>query len=603
MMIFVFLGTLPCSYLSADVEKNFIRTFPQKKISLELKDMDIVEVLKLLSKESGLNIVVAGNVRGNITLFLTQTNIQEAFETIVESSNLAYEWGDEVIKVMTAQDYERVYGQSFHKKTAMKLFPLRYAHAEAVQASVDQLKSSIGKIMVDARANALVIEDVPNRLTEIGELIKRLDVPIETRIFTLGYGKAKEVEPLISDTLGTAGQVKVDERTNTLAVTTSPERLEQVAQLVGAFDIRKGAVKIEAKILQITLNDTYKMGVDWEYVFGKNALNGLDFKSSFQLAGKGALSPGGEVSVGTLAKNNYQLFVQLLKTIGETNLLSSPSITANHGEEASILVGTNQAYVTQTVVQGGTGPTTTSESVNFVDVGVKLHVTPIIAPDGYVSLKVKPEVSSVATTIKTSNGNTIPIIATSEAETTVLVKDENTVVIAGLIEDKKSDTTSKIPLFGELPIIGAIFRARDNEIKKTELVIFLTPKIVDAAVAGRETDHYFHSEQGERPGTLQEEMKKLYYDYIYQRIANAPIKLSESLEATVAKVSLRFIVKRNGELGAIQVMRGSTADQRLCSAAVNKLVQSAPFPEFPEEIVEKELILKVDIYFGGKQKP
>ena len=589
-------------YSFADLDKDLMHSFPKKKISIELKDMDIVEVLKIISKESGLNIVVAGNVRGNITMFLTDTDIREAFETIMESSNLAYEWKDQVIQVMTAQNYEHIYGQTFHNKTEMKIFPLRYAQAETVHASVDQIKSTVGKVMIDARANALVVEDTQGRLEQINQLIQHLDVPMETKIFTLGYAKVKEIEPMISETIGTAGQVKVDERTNILAVTTTTERLNQITKLVTALDTRKGAVKIEAKILQITLNDTHKMGVDWEYLFGERSnFHGLDFKTSFQLAGRGALSPGGEVSVGTLTKGHYQAFIQLLKTIGETNLLSSPSITANHGEEAKILVGTNQAYVTQTVVQGTTA--TTSESVNFVDVGVKLHVTPFIAPDGYVNLKVKPEVSSVASTLKTANGNTVPIISTSEAETTVLVKNENTVVIAGLIEDKKSNTENKVPFLGELPVLGGLFRGKENELKKTELVIFLTPKVVEAGVSDYETRKYWHSEQGDAPGTIAEQMKQLYYDYIYQRIASVPVPLQDSVMSTIAKVSLRFVVKRNGDLGNIQVMRGSTSDERLRLAAVNKVIQAAPFPEFPEEIVENKMILKVDIYFGGRQNP
>jgi len=599
MILVVLLGV--ATHLFAAVEKNLIRSFPEKKISLELKDMDVVEVLKIISKESGLNIVIGGNVRGNVTMFLNDTKIKEAFETILESSNLAYEWKDEIIQVMTAQDYERVYGQSFNQKTEMKVFPLRYAQAEAVQASVDQIKSSIGKVMIDARANALVVSDVPVRLNQINQLVQKLDVPMETKIFTLGYAKAKDIEPVVSETIGTAGQVKVDERTNILAVTTTTERLSQVARLVEALDTRRGAVKIEARILQITLNDNYKMGVDWEYLFGKNGLHGLGFKSSFRLASKGALSPGSEVSIGTVAKDGYLAFVQLLQTIGETNLLSSPSITANHGEEAKILVGSNQAYVTQTVVQG-TSSATTSESVNFVDVGVKLHVTPFITTDDYVSMKVNPEVSSVASTLTTANGNKIPIISTSEAETTVLVKNENTIVIAGLIEDKKTNTINKIPLFGDLPFFGPVFRSREDEIKKTELVILLTPKIVDAGTTA-EAKKYLYSEQGNVPGTLQEEMRKLYYDYIYQRICSVPVPLNESLTGTVAKVSLRFVVKGNGQLGAVQVMRDSTTDERIRMAAINKVVQAAPFPEFPEEITDNELIMKVDIFFGGKQDP
>ena len=118
------------------------------------------------------------------------------------------------------------------------------------------------------------------------------------------------------------------------------------------------------------------------------------------------------------------------------------------------------------------------ESVNFIDVGVKLYVTPPIHDDDYITMKIKPEVSSVTRFVTTGNNNTIPVVETSQAETTVMVKNGVTIVIGGLIKDEKIDSVNKIPILGDLPILGAAFRNKNQLLRKTELVIFLTPQII-----------------------------------------------------------------------------------------------------------------------------
>ena len=167
-----------------------------------------------------------------------------------------------------------------------------------------------------------------------------------------------------------------------------------------------------------------------------------------------------------------------LETVGETNILSAPRIMVVNNKEAKILVGSTEPYVTTTTTTPSAGPTTTAESVNFIDVGVKLYVTPTIHEDDFITMKIKPEVSSVTSNLTTSNNNTIPIVETSEAETTVNVKDGVTVIIGGLIKEETINTTKQIPFLGKIPVLGMIFRSTNNSTSKTEIVIFLTPRIV-----------------------------------------------------------------------------------------------------------------------------
>ena len=184
------------------------------------------------------------------------------------------------------------------------------------------------------------------------------------------------------------------------------------------------------------------------------------------------------MSIGTLSKDDYQVLLEALDTVGSSEIVASPHITAVNNKEAKILVGSTEPYVTTTTTTPSAGPATTAESVNFIEVGVKLYVTPTIHKDGFITMKIKPEVSSVTKNITTSNNNTIPVVETSEAETTVTAEDGSTIVIGGLIKDEKIDSVKKFPLLGDLPFLGFAFRSEGKVVRKTELVIFLTPKII-----------------------------------------------------------------------------------------------------------------------------
>jgi len=219
------------------------------------------------------------------------------------------------------------------------------------------------------------------------------------------------------------------------------------------------------------------MGIDWEAIVSDYQ----DLHLSNHLNVLGAGEKSGRLSIGTLSQDDYSVLLEALDTVGRTNILSSPRIATLNNQEAQILVGSTEPYVTTTTTSSG--PATTAESVNFIEVGVKLYVTPTIHKDDFITMKIKPEVNSVTRNIKTSTNNTIPVVETSEAETTVTVKDGVTIVIGGLIKDEKIESVKKIPLLGDLPLIGIVFRSEDKLIRKTEWVIFLTPKLVPGDVS------------------------------------------------------------------------------------------------------------------------
>lgn len=405
-----------------------------KKISLELRGMDILNVLKILSNRSGLKIIAGKNVRGKVSVFLKDVDVFNALKIILETNDLAYEMEEDIVKVMTAPEYEKMYGRKFNDRREVKVIKLNYADGAKVMNTLTKLKSAIGQVSFDERVNSLIIFDLP----------------------------------------------KV---------------IEQMESVIRDIDRRDKQVLIEARIMQILLNDDFKMGIDWEYVFTKVRDHPVEggFSGNFNILGEGSL--GAKFNIGTVAIDNYTAMVKALQTVGKTNLLSTPRITTISGQEAKILVGTKEAFVTTTTTTSGSGVVTTAESVTFIDVGVKLFVTPVIGDDGFIRMKIRPEVSSVDREIATGQGNTIPIVRTSEAETTVIVKDGVTIVIAGLIEDRKMESNSRIPFLGRLPILGYFFGSTNKQKSKTDLVVFLTPHILTGDVVAKEVGEYLNKKK------------------------------------------------------------------------------------------------------------
>lgn len=442
---------------------------------LDLKDVDIADVLKMVSQKSGVNIVVGSTVAGKVTLYLKNVSAIDVLDIIAKTNDLAYEQDAKVIHVMTGAEYEQTHGRKFFKKNKTVLQKLNYISIAEVVPILERIKSPGGVVLADARSGTLSLNDLPENILDMVAFIREIDVPRMTKVFDLTYAKAEDLAERINLILTpTVGSMRFDKRTNKVSVTDIPDKIQEIGQMIEAFDVKEEQVAIEAKIVQVILSDQFQMGVDWKAIL--NSAHDFKMVSTFDILG--STQKQGNMSIGTLADDNYQAMIQALETFGETENLSSPHIMAINNQEAKILVGSSQPYVTSTTTTPSSGPTTTAETVNFIEVGVKLYVTPTVHKDGFVTLKIKPEVSAVTQNVTTSNNNTIPVVETSEAETTVLVKDGVTIVIGGLIKNEKVNVDKSVPLLGKMPLVGGAFRSKDHLTRKTELVIFLTPRLV-----------------------------------------------------------------------------------------------------------------------------
>jgi general secretion pathway protein D len=278
--------------------------------------------------------------------------------------------------------------------------------------------------------------------------------------------------------------------------------MRRVARTIRAFDVRQPQVLIEAKVIEVKLNDNFRFGINWQLVVEK-----LATLNTLAAAGTYAVSPPAGATLTTLTLgsglDDLQVVIQMIEKMGKTNTLSSPRLTVLNNEEAKLAVATREPFVSQTVVQS-VNTSTTADNVQFVDVGVTLRVTPAISEDSYIQMKIKPEISTAGTPLElqgvAQGSNTaftrtrVPVVTTQELETTVMVRSGTTLVIGGLIQDKQDKTIVKLPILGNIPVLGRAFSSKANDFTKTELVIFLTPTIVNPAESTAEPGRYLDRE-------------------------------------------------------------------------------------------------------------
>lgn len=578
------------------------------RITLDIKGMEVVDVLQMLASRAGLNIVVGKNVAGRVTLFLKDVDVRDAFDLVLLSNELAFDEKGGIINIMTQREYELLYGERFQDKKQARIIKLKYVKAQEVAKSLNLIKSNIGRVVVDEGTDTISLIDSPAKLSQMEEFINSVDMPVRTEIFSLDYGQADKVSAKIQESVTKGvGSVRIDERTNKIVVTDYAEKLKEIGRIIKAFDERASQVLIDAQIIEIKPSDKFEMGVDWDYWIEKH----FRITQSLPIGTDSRLLIG-TPSVTPTGKGDYKAVVDLLRTIGDTKILSSPRIMVLNNQEAKIHVGTKDAYITSSISQAGTGTAVTSQTVNFVDTGIKLFVTPTIASDGFVTMKIRPEVSSaVRTDIKAEDQVTqVPIVTTSEAETTIMIRDGVTVIIGGLKKEQRVKTVKKIPLAGDIPGLGFLFRSTSDSVDVADLVILLTPHIISGArsytsfseikpadgakvnmvagriitekIKGRASFGYSDTEQAE------------YYKYISDKIVS--VASLERPAGQIGEVEVSFTLAAQGALkGEPQV--ASSTNEALNGFVVQCVKKAAPFVAFPAGMNKQEEDFRIGLVF------
>ncbi len=438
--------------------------------------------------------MVSKAVVGKVTLVVRDVPIRDAFDIILRSSDLAYTKTGPIYYIMADAEYKKLYGKSFSDIRIVKTYRLAYAVPEQVFNFIDALKSDIGRVVVDQESGTVVVLDTAESIKEIDKAVISLERKGTSKVFSLKYAKALDIQKYLQDELTAKklGTVTADERSNQVVVYTLPGKMLEVETMIEAFDKKTPQVFINAQIIKITVTDDLDTGIQWQVIFSdlsKYLMRMMNRGGVFNLAGSfplaSTITDFGTLTIGSVTDDGYTYTMNFIKALGQTKILSNPRLSVLNNEEARIHVGRREVYVTTTTTTGQTTQTT-AEEVTFIDVGIQLAVTPTINDDGYITMKIQPEISSVVDSYTTPSGNVIPIVDTSLAESTVVVKDGSTIIIGGLRRNDKTETHQGVPYLMDIPVVGEIFKQRDDMVETTELLIMITPTITkgDRLVTG-----------------------------------------------------------------------------------------------------------------------
>jgi len=410
---------------------------------------DITEFLKLLSHDAQKNIIPSPAVRGLISVNLFDVTFKEALDAVLPVNGFAYVEKDAFIYVYTKKELDELKAADRHMETRM--FRLNYIPAVDVQAMIAPVLSS-----------GAIVTTSPDALST--------DAAGETW----------------------AGNKYI-------IVRDYPEPLEEVAALIKEVDRKPPQVMVEATILVASLDDTNRLGVNF------NVLAGVDFQSAEGVLSRpssgyntvsaegegetggtgstptgvavsgtavGAVFGGGGLNIG-IVNSNIGLFVDALESITDVATLGNPKVLTLNRQQGELIVGDEIGYISSAEAT----QVSTTSTVTFLKTGVQLKFRPFVMDDGYIRMELNPEDSDGGL-----SASDLPFKKTTEVTTNVLVKDGRTIVIGGLFRDKVTLGRSQIPLLGDIPVLGHLFRSSTDQNRKEEVIFLVTPHIIKEEV-------------------------------------------------------------------------------------------------------------------------
>lgn len=339
--------------------------------------------------------------------------------------------------------------------------------------------------------------------------------PIVTEVFNLNFANAKDLEKTIAALLSSGGRVGIHERLNSIVVTGTKSNLELIRQTISKLDVKAPQVMIEVLIVNVKLTDEWKMGVDWTKLGTSN-----DFFSQ-GLNITGSVSPYGKVTFSTTGGDwSFQGLVDFIETNQDFRIMANPKVLVLNNHTATIDSIEEIPYqeISESSFGGSIG------SVSFKEAGIKLEVTPQITNDGYIIMHIKPEQSARTGTF-TVAGNDTPIIETRRTDTTLRVRDGQTIIIGGLRRSEPSVVVNKVPILGDIPLIGMLFRSIDRDEMDSELGVFITPHIFTDGELSEEELELIEKGKNYTIKILSKEIKGLvkglgYSDEVAQDVVN-----------------------------------------------------------------------------------
>ncbi|NQT06521.1 MAG: secretin and TonB N-terminal domain-containing protein [Candidatus Omnitrophica bacterium] len=425
-------------------------------VTMDFKNADIHNVLRILSYKGGVNIVAGPEVAGFVTIRLTDVPWEKALDVVLRTYGFAYEREGNIIRVTTIESLKQ-------EELTTEVYTLNYAKSEEVVESIQEMLTARGKAKYDARTNVVIATDIPTNLYKIGQIVKKLDMRTPQVLI-----EAKIIETRLDDDeylgidwhakISVMGAKKPTTFPFTRRVTTSLEDNVDKFFAIGNSD-------------PATPGDQYAGTTESEFPGGE-----IREKSIFPFV------ETDQFAFGTLDFSSFQAVLEYLESRTDTDILSNPRITTLNNKKSSIHVGDTMFFPTfERNEETGTLEMTSLGEEGKRELGVVLNVTPHINREGDIVVELKPQVSSFSgtQTLDQSRGIVATVFTVREAEAEVMVRDGDTIMLGGLITKSTADRKTKLPLLGDIPFIGDyLFSKKEKIVDRTELIIFITVHLV-----------------------------------------------------------------------------------------------------------------------------
>ncbi len=442
MAIVLLLGlnfALSQAQSETDLPKE-LRQLAAPAISMDFQNADLKDVLKVFSQQANLNFIASENVKERkVTLYLDRVSVQDALNTLMSANNLAYEQQRDS-KIFVVKEWGKP-----AVETITKVFPLQYARVKGYELELEEEDED--EDAYEEEAATTIVDVIAQLLTEYGRVIE-------------------------------------DTRTNSLVVTDVPSQFPQIEKAIKELDVKLPQVMIEAEIIEASLDTIDKLGITWgsssegELATAYGASRSLTYPFT-KNTDDPLIGPGGNVSglyLGYVSAMNLGGILAMLTSDTDTRILARPKIMTLNNEAAEIMISSKTAISSITEQSATEGLSVQSVSAERVETGVSLRVIPQINKEGMITMTVEPSVTNTAWSAYFSGSFVDP--KTRSAKTTVTIRDGETIIIGGLIDTETTKTIRKVPILGDIPLLGNIFRKKDDQKNDTELIIFITPHLI-----------------------------------------------------------------------------------------------------------------------------
>jgi len=482
-----FLKTLAaCALLLTSSATSLAQEIAQgqeARITLTVVETDVRDALRLVAQQGDIDLVMSNAVNGTVSLELKDASLKETLDAISDIAGLEYFVSGDIVTVSTlAELLERQ--KQREEFDAAGIQPVPAAH-EVLVVELDYVDASrvlpVIERLLGEGGSASLLKTSDHVAQNVSEQDNQgqdsSGLQIGTRLATTTQGQPA--------------------KSHTIVVVDSLEVLARVKQVVDRIDRKPEQIVIEARFVEVSLDEDEKTGINWNLVaqanganvphtfpFGNHTLG--DYNPRVAGGGSGGVFPNAPDSISTPAEPGLFTFgaldfatfgavLEMIQSDARIQIVSNPRIVVGDRHTATILVGERYPILSTNISEFGT---VTEQLDHYEPIGVQLEVTPSVLSDGQVELFVRPSTSSLGPVVAGSTGLTVARINSRQIDTSVTTQDGRTIVLGGLITTREVDTKNQVPFLGKIPLLGNLFRHRSTETERVDLVVFLTVSIL-----------------------------------------------------------------------------------------------------------------------------